>query len=195
VRDNQKYIQLFGDVAIPLLGFFLWNWTLYFIILFYLLDYMGSEIISHVKSNRVVEFNHLKKAEWVKSGIISFVLLIAAIFLIHLGMKTIMPDINFQAEILKFWSLKDMGIEQGYFLLPLIGLVIYMRYKVEFVLPKKYKTTKVREIWKVHNQAHFVILSGAALLGTLAYFVVFPEIIYVLTLVLFAGAFQLIKKK
>lgn len=143
----------------------------------------------------MIEFNQLKKAEWLKKGILSFVLLIASIFLIHLGMKTIMPAIDFQAEILKFWKLKDMGIEQGYFLLPLIGLVIYMRYKVEFVLPKKYKTTKVSDIWKVHNQAHFVILSGAALLGSLANFVVFPEIIYVLTLVISAGAFQLIKKK
>lgn len=194
MQGNQKYIQLLGDVAIPLLGFFFWHWSLYFIILFYLIDYLGSEIICHVKSKKVVDHAKLKSTEWLKRGLISFFLMLAAVSLIHLAMKTIRPEINFLDEAVKFWNYKDMGIEQGYFLVPLIALVIYMRYKVEFILPKKYNTTKIAQIWKTHNAAHFVILSGAGLIGGLSNFLVFPEMVYVLSMVFFAGAFQLIIK-
>jgi len=31
-------IQLLGELAIPLLGYFLWNWSLFFILAYYLID-------------------------------------------------------------------------------------------------------------------------------------------------------------
>jgi hypothetical protein len=194
VRGNQKYVQLLGDVAIPLLGFFFWNWGLYFIILFYLLDYFGNEVICHFKSKKILDYQKHKRSVWLKNGIISFFLMGLSILLIHLGMLELMPEIDFKREVIKFWNYKDMGIEQGYFLVPLVALVIYMRYKVEFIIPAKYKTVQLNQIWKSHNAAHFVILSGAALIGGVSTFVVFPEIVYVLVLVLSAVTFQLTKK-
>lgn len=194
MQANQKYIQIVGDVAIPLLGFFLWNWSLYFIILFYLLDYFGSEIICNMKSKKIIQFQKRGQFEWLKMAIFSLFLFIAGVFLMHLAMKTILPEIDFRKEIINFWTYKDMGIEQGYFLVPLVFMVNYLRYKVEFVMQAKHKTTSLKQIWKNHFTVHFAILSGAALFVGLSTFVVFKEIVYVLGLVLASGTFQLRKQ-
>ena len=56
MRIQPKYIQILGDAVIPLLGFFVWNWNIYFILLFYLLDLLVKEVVIHFKSNRIVKF-------------------------------------------------------------------------------------------------------------------------------------------
>ena len=122
MRINVKLIQLFGDALIPLLGFFWWGWSLYFIILFYLIDYLSNEIFRHIKSRKIVTYQKVKNSKWLYKGLISATLLLGSYVLIHFAMRTIHPDINFTKEIVKFWTYKDLGIEQGYILLPLIDL-------------------------------------------------------------------------
>ena len=55
MRVNQKYVQSFGDALIPILGYFFWNWNLYFIVLFYLLDLIASEVFMYFKSKKILQ--------------------------------------------------------------------------------------------------------------------------------------------
>ena len=63
MKLNPKIIQVAADAAIPLMGFFLWDWSLYFILLFYLLDLLASEIIAHLSARKIREYNGQKKRE------------------------------------------------------------------------------------------------------------------------------------
>ena len=56
MRINPKYIQLVGDAIIPILGFFFWDWNLYFILLFYFLDMLTKEVLLHLKSNKINQY-------------------------------------------------------------------------------------------------------------------------------------------
>lgn len=194
MRFNPKYIQLIGDALIPLLGFFWWNWSLYFIILFYLIDYLSNEIFLHVKSKKIVSVQKVKITPWIKNGWLSTVLLIACFVLIHFAIRSIHPEIQFTKEIYKFWMYKDMGIEQGYILVPLIVLVGFQRYKLEFIAANKHNTSNLIHLWKSHLTAHYLVLGSASLIIGLSTFIVFPEIVYILGIVAFSSVYQLTKK-
>lgn len=194
MRLNPKYIQLIGDALIPLLGFFWWNWSLYFIILFYLIDYLSNEVFLHVKSKKIVTVQKVSTSDWVKNGWISAFLLISCFVLIHLAIRSIHPEIQFTKEIYKFWMYKDMGFEQGYILIPLIILVGFQRYKLEFIARNKHKTSSLNNLWIPHLTAHYLILGSSSLIIGLSTFIVFPEIVYILGIIAFSCTYQLTRK-
>lgn len=201
-RLNPKYVQLVGDAVIPLLGFFLWKWNLYFILLFYFIDMITKEVLLHVKSNKINVFtnNPLNKNRrndktlWIKYGSISLTLFIFVLLLIHLSLPSIMPNFNASVEIKNFWFYKEMGIEQGYVLVPLIAFMGITQYKVEFILPANFTRITIRDLWKSHIQAMLVILAFTGLTFGLVKFLTIPEWIFVIGIVVFSSVYQLILK-
>jgi hypothetical protein len=194
MRFNPKYIQLIADALIPLLGFFWWNWSLYFIIVFYLIDYLSNEVFLHIKSKKIVSVQKVKTSDWKINGWISAILLIACFVLIHFAIRSIHPEIQFTKAIYKFWMYKEMGIEQGYILVPLIVLVGFQRYKLEFITANKHKTSNLSHLWKTHLTAHYLVLGSASFIIGLSSFIVFPEIVYILGIVAFSSIYQLTRK-
>ncbi len=193
MRVNVKYLQLITDAIIPLLGYFFWHWNLYFIVLFYLLDYLAYEVFSHVKARKVSSLKQ-DNSTWLKLGIVSIVLFVLNSVLVQINMKSLVPTIDFTKEIIAFWNYKDMGIEQGYFLLPLIVIAGYQRYKMEFLMTGMFQKITIRQIFLKDIQAQLIAFGFIALTFGLSYFIVFPEIVYVLGIVLFTGIYQLLRK-
>ncbi|MEN9999406.1 MAG: hypothetical protein RI922_2396 [Bacteroidota bacterium] len=193
MRVNVKYLQLVTDAIIPLLGYFFWHWNLYFIVLFYLLDYLAYEVFSHVKARKVSSLKQ-DNSSWLKLGIVGIVLFVLNSVLVQITMKSLVPTIDFTKEIIAFWNYKDMGIEQGYFLLPLIVIAGYQRYKMEFLMTGMFQKITIRQIFTKDIQAQLIALGFIALTFGLSYFIVFPEIVYVLGIVLFTGIYQLVRK-
>jgi len=190
---KQKLIQLVLEGLIPLLGFFLWDWSLYFILLFYFIDLAASEFIMHLKSRKTIRYkNHIgEKKRWLKWGIISSVLFLFSLFVIHLAMFFIVPGIQFCTEVYDFINYEEMGIKQGYILIPLVLLLSYQQYKMTFLMPARFRNTDIQSLWKGHIIATIAIIAFAGLSLGIAQFVLFPEIIYVLGIVFFSSLFAL----
>jgi hypothetical protein len=194
MRVNLKYFQLITDAIIPLLGYFFWHWNLYFIVLFYLLDYLAYEVFSHVKAKKVTSLKKEQNNKWLKLGMISAVLIVVNVVFVHITMKALVPTIDFTKEMLAFWKYKDMGIEQGYFLLPLIVIAGYQRYKMEFLMTGLFQKITIHQIFTKHIQAQLIAFGFIALTFGLSFLIVFPEIIYVLGIVFFTGVYQFFRK-
>lgn len=193
MKLNPKYVQLFGDALIPLLGFFLWNWSLYFILLFYFLDLFSSEIIIHLKSKKTVTFKGATglKDEWLKWGITSVVSLSFAIIMIHFAMYFIVPGIDFFKEAVDFWNYEEMGIKQGYILLPLVFLVSYQQYKMMFLMPGRFRNNILAFMWKKHVTPLLLIIAFAGICLGISWFYHAPEILYVLGIILVTTLYKL----
>ncbi|MCH2223213.1 MAG: hypothetical protein MK066_00495 [Crocinitomicaceae bacterium] len=184
MKINPRYIQLVGDAAIPLLGFFIWDWSLYFILLFYFIDLLMSEVLMHVKSSKIIVFQgEEQRSSWIYQGAISLLILLAGITAIHGAMAQIDLGIDFQDELIAFWSYTELGIQQGYILVPLIAFAGYQQYKLTFLMRAKYRTAEVRNIWKRHHITLILLLSSAGVALGLSFFVTLPEMIYVLLIV------------
>jgi hypothetical protein len=193
MRINPKIIQVAGDALIPLAGYFWWEWNLYYILLFYFLDYISNEIFLNVKSKKIQISQNTPPKIWIKNAIISSFLLIFTVLCVHFAMLQISPGIQFTDELLHFWKYKDLGIEQGYILVPLIFLVGFQRYKLEFVATAQFKKVQMKELWKQHIIVHFTILAFSCTVIGLSAFIVFPEIVYISSLILASSVFQLLR--
>ncbi|MEJ6582830.1 MAG: hypothetical protein QNL61_05880 [Crocinitomicaceae bacterium] len=193
MKLNPKYVQLFSDALIPLIGLFLWNWSLYFILLFYFLDLISAEIIVHLKSKKTVAFqsmNRLKK-EWLKLGATSFLFLVLAIIVIHFAVYFISPGINFKIEALAFWNYEEMGIQQGYLLLPLVFFVSYQQYKMTFLMAGRFRNAHLISLWKRHITPLLLITAFAGICLGISWFVNIPETIYVLGIIALSTLYKL----
>lgn len=189
--NRQSLLQLFADAFIPLAGAFLFDWSLYFILLFYCLDLIASEFIIHLKSKKVVEFSGISKKRWLKNGLGSGVLVALAITLIHVSIYYIQQGIDFEKEFFDFMMYEELGIPQGYVLIPLVVFSAYQLYRMNFLMPAKFRTLQLDEIWKPHFQSLVVILFGALVTIGLSQVIVFHDWVYVISIVAISSAYQI----
>ena len=192
---NPKIIQLIGDAVIPLLGFFWWNWSLYFIVIFYLLDYLSNEVILNLKSKKITTYQEIDSKIWIQKASLSFLLFFLGIVLVHLSMKMLHPQIDFYKEFIQFLSYKDIGIAQGYFLIPLIALVGFQRYKMEFLMPARFKTQTIPTLWASHFKMQFILIGCVAFTIGFQSLIALPEIVYIIGIVVVTSVYQLLERK
>jgi hypothetical protein len=198
MKLNPKVIQILGDGILPLLGFFYWNWSLYFILLFYFLDLITKEVLLHLKTNKVKIVQHhnessFNKKWWLKGGL-SFFILVLSTVLIHITIHIIHPEFSASKEIIAFLTYTELGIPQGIILVPLIVFMGYVQFKNEFIKPKRYLTLKFEFLWKQHFTSNLMILAGAGLGLGISYFIVIPEWFYVISIVIVSGVYQVRSK-
>ena len=73
------------------------------------------------------------RLNWMKYGLVSLFIFLSILFLVQLSMPAILLNFDAVSEIKNFWFYKEMGIEQGYVLVPLIAFMGFTQYKVEFL--------------------------------------------------------------
>jgi hypothetical protein len=191
MKTKVLYIQLLGDALIPLFGFFVWNWSLYFILLYYILDLFLNELLAHLKARKVYISNGsgLKKS-WLGYGTFSFSLFVAVVFLIHVAVYFLHREINFSSEAQAFWNYEELGIKQGYVLLPLLAFVAFQRYKMEFLYTGLFQRVKMRELWLKHLQQFPVLFAACGLAIGVNYFVQVDDMIYLVAIVILNGFYR-----
>jgi hypothetical protein len=187
-----QYIQLAGDALIPLLGFYLWDWSLYFILLFYFADLIIGEVFTWVRSEKLRKAREGRmKTQAVIAAGFSAAFLVSSILLMNIAIRFLHPDLIIVNELIAFWTYKEMGIEQGYVLLPLLILVSYQQYKLEFVLNGRFRTQTIRELWGQHVRNRTVLMSVSGIAASLLYFFNIPDVWVLWTVILCTGLYSL----
>lgn len=195
MNKRMRYIQLALEAAIPVLGFFVWNWSLYFILLFYFLDLFASEIVMHLKARQVVlHQGKTQQKAWLSGAVMSSALLVFVILAAHAAVYHMHPEINFVHEIAAFWNYEEMGIPQGYMLAPLLLLMSFQQFRFEFMMPARYRTTTMKALWKPHYRALLLVALGALFAVGLSMVPGIPEVVYVSSIVAGASAYSLLVK-
>jgi hypothetical protein len=193
MRVNLRIVQVLADATIPILGYFLWDWGLFFIVLYYLLDLIVSEIFMHLKTREIRKFRSGSMTESMRYIAAGIFLVATTLLLVRLFILQTHPQTDVVKEVIAFWSYKDMGIAQGYLLIPLVIFVGYQRFKTEFLLPKKHETTLIEALWRSHLKSLVLLLTSVGMITGIAYFIVFPDWIYLALLLSSTSAYQLLR--
>jgi hypothetical protein len=141
-KNTTIIIQLIGELVIPLLGFFLWDWSLLFILLFYLLENLFFSYF-RIETVREIKKQILKKDQPRNSKILfkSLILWLIECVLVHLFILLIYPNQSLPKEWIKFFMYQDLGIPQGIILLPLLYFASKIKMKQDvFVSLKNLKS-------------------------------------------------------
>jgi hypothetical protein len=190
-----KVIQVLLEATIPILGIFLWEWSLYFIILFYILDLFADHVFLHVKSKRVVKENSSAGKGWSRYGIGAGVLLFLSLLLAHFTVLNTHPGIDFLIEIKNFWTYEELGIQQGYVLLPMLFFAAYQQYKMEFLLPARYRSMDMQTIWLPALRSFYLLFAFTSLAFGLSFWVNWSDTVYVLAIVMISSLYKLLELK
>ncbi|MCE3296753.1 MAG: hypothetical protein K0R65_2467 [Crocinitomicaceae bacterium] len=193
---NQKRaqaIQIISEALIPILGYFFWNWNFYFIALFYLLDLLANTGFLYLKLNK---FRTAATPAQITLHSAFYLLSLAGIALLGILISgQLIPGFDLEEQSINFIMLEDLGLPQGFLLVPLVVYTAYLQYKMEFVLTKKHEHGSAPVLLKKHSLGMLVSL---AFLGTgfgLCLLVKIPELAAVLTLIALTTAYSFFIKK
>lgn len=180
---KQQLIQAIGELVIPLLGFFWLGWDLYFILLFYLLDLIATEVFYQLKLSRIHNFQQSKTSFLAQYSTIGLVVVI--VVLSHVMLHKVYSDLVFQDAFIDFLAYEEDGIPiaQGYLLLPLIIFGNYQQYKMFFLLPNRFRTLPGKLLYHSRRNALLAALAGIALITAILFFTLIPELIILLLFV------------
>lgn len=183
---NQTLIQAIGEAVIPLAGFFFFGWDLYFILLFYCIDLIITEVFVFLKARKIVQFKNKSSKVispyLVKNGVVVVLLIV----LMHLCVYFIQAGIDFQQAFITFIMYEEAGIPvpQGLLLLPLVFLGNFQQYKLFFLVPAKYRIKQLEQIYRLRTYALLIGIVGAILALFLSITLALPQIIFLILLVI-----------
>ena len=186
--QRNKLILLLGDVIIPILGYFFWNWGLYFIFLFLFLDLLSYNILYYYKHRKIQRFRNqpIKTGQIVGHfGILSITT--ALVFIGYSYLFNAIQETTYTTEMVAFFFYKDMGFAQGYILLPIIILTALMTYKTEFILHGQFAKQSIPQLFMSYlrdNLAALCLLGFFLLLFALN--VLAPAVYFYLGIALYA---------
>lgn len=186
--NKQKEIQAISETLLPLLGFFFFDWGLYFILLYYFIDLFANELFLQLKINKIKSFNpkiiNLKKQ--IGQLLLHLLLILLIILGASFGAQQITPTLNFQNEIISFLAYEEAGIPipQGYIILPLVLLGNYQLYKMNFLMRGLYRVIQPIQLYQSRRRALIIGVIGCVLGIMLTYFFVLNEVLLLLLIVL-----------
>jgi hypothetical protein len=182
VNRIERISSLLGDVALPLFGYFFWNWNFYFILLFFMLDQISRVIFLPQR----LKLTEIIKSEKNKIFFRQLSLLIIELLVIHAAVFLHQKNINFTKEFVSFLSYEDMGIAQGIILVPLIIASELMRIKNE--LKMGIVGGKQLQIMNLNKRNSFLRIGFFALLVGIQSFFPLPETALVFSFLGFVAA-------
>jgi hypothetical protein len=161
----QKVTPLIAEAILPILGFYYWDWSWYFILLFYIFDVIAKEVIVNLQANKIYKTQGGKDTLkiWKRSVLTSVVMGFIVFILLHILQYLRYPSFSVAEEITAFLGYEEMGLPQGLILLPLIGLNVWMQYKMNFLKLNLHLKMKMSEMWSQHIHYRLFILSIVAL--------------------------------
>lgn len=182
-----RIIQALGEAVIPILGFFYFEWSLYFILLFYFIDLLATEVFLLLKVKRILKFKSIKKVppRLKLFAFLNFSLIIGIITGVHVIMTYLYPGISFKKEFVNFLMYEEAGIPipQGFILLPLVVFGNYQQYKTMFLMPKLFQFQNWKELFYSRQRALIISIVGIILGTLLSVYTPLPILVYLLAIV------------
>ncbi|RYM35972.1 hypothetical protein ERX46_02960 [Brumimicrobium glaciale] len=185
--NRLKLVNAISEAVIPILGLVFFEWGIYFILLFYFIDLIATEVFVYIKVNKIIQFQKINFPFSLRYGRLIFnsILMFLVIIISQIAVYFIVPGIDFPKQIVAFLSYEEAGlpIPQGYILLPLVILGNYQQYKAMFVKTGAYQIQSWKNLIFSRRKALYIAIAGGILAIGLANLIALPGFVYVLVIV------------
>jgi hypothetical protein len=196
---NLKQSAIFQTVleaALPLAGYFYWHWDTSFILLFYLLDWILFLAINSVKAKKRFAYSGLvtEKKHAFRTLLLGSAFLFATCFIVILNMQLLQPSFHFTDRVIAFLMYEDIGIAQGYVLLPLLLLNGISVYKQQFIRPELYKYLTMGQLINESSKQGLLLLACAGLFFGVSLFMQLPEEILLFSTIIGTTGYRIVER-
>lgn len=170
-RLQNPFVQQYAiEILFPILGFYFFEWSLFMIGLFYLVDQLSAELVYFRRLWWVNKHSSNSRSKlFILEPILVFLLLfavqliaLATLWRWKLSAGDWSADTGLLEEFVRF------GADELWFLLPVVILVYHLKDTFTFYMPRRYLTMHLRKMINSHHLLNVLIL-----LGTTAFVSVF----------------------
>jgi hypothetical protein len=187
MHPNQRKIQAMGEVIIPLLGYFVFDWDLFFIGIYFVIDLLVTEVFVQLKYAKVIQYQSIqlngKKWLLLHGSTTLLAAVIVALFIVF--SKVYYPMLDLTASFIDFLAYEEAGIPipQGYILLPLVVLGNFQQYKLLFLKTQRYRMANIELMSKLRQRALLLIVAFLCFFSALSGWFALPEPLVLLVFV------------
>ncbi|WP_107039415.1 hypothetical protein [Brumimicrobium mesophilum] len=185
--NRLKLANAIGEAILPILGLLFFDWGIYFILLYYFIDLVVTEVFMYIKVNKIVQNQKINFPFSTRYGrlIVNSAIMFLVIIISHFAVYHIVPGIDFPYQIIEFLSYEEAGlpIPQGYILLPLVLLGNYQQYNTMFIKTGLYQRQSWKNLIFSRRKALYIATGGSLLAIILSILIPIPGFVYVLGIV------------
>ncbi len=174
---NAIIFQTGIEALLPILGYFYWSWDASFILMFYLIDWLLFWVLTLFKARKRIDFsgNEVEKQVAVKHLTIAFCCILSTSLAVFFTLPNMHTDFSWTERIWAFLSYSDMGIQQGFILIPLMILSGYLTYKQQFLLPQLFRKYPVNQFTQESVKQGIILSFAFGITFAVSYFVQIPD--------------------
>jgi len=136
---NPKVQQYGLEILFPIAGYFFWNWSLLIIVVFYLLDFLASQLLYFRRLFFIQKQEDLIK--WRLPLSVGLFLILYFVVLKCITVSSIFINYN---SIKPYDELMLFAKEELWFLFPVILLSYFMMDKMFFYMPRRFMNHKTK---------------------------------------------------
>lgn len=188
--------QTLIEALLPILGYFYWKWDASFILLFYLIDWLLFWTLSLFKARKRIQFsgNIPEKQLAGRHLSVAFLCILSTSLAVFYILPNIHTTFSWTERIWAFLSYSDMGIQQGFILIPLMVLSGYLTYKQQFLLPQLFRKYPVTYFTRESVKQGIILSLVFGLVLLLSNFIAFPDEVLLFGTVLGVVIYRLVNR-
>lgn len=190
------FLQTAIEALIPVLGYFYWKWDASFILLFYLIDWILFWVLSLVKARKRIGFsgNETEKQLAVRHLGIAFLCILSTSLAIFFTLPNMHTHFSWTERIYAFLTYNDMGIQQGFILIPLMAFSGYLTYKQQFLLPQLFRKYPVSWFTRESVKQGIILSLVFGMVLAVSFLVRFPDEVLLFGTVLGVVVYRLLSR-
>jgi hypothetical protein len=174
-----------GDVIIPVLLFYVWNWDLHYILLFIYIDLIAALFMAFLKEQKIKRVQENKSSVGLLGTFMFyFIYVCSGIALFELGIVQLYPDMSLSKSLWNFLWEVELGIPQIALLIPLLFLVNFQQYKLLFIRTQQYRVMPLKLIQITHKSQWLLFLASSVIFFSLSFVIQAPLDVFLIILLL-----------
>ncbi|MNE17524.1 hypothetical protein D3C80_1105090 [compost metagenome] len=164
--------------------------------MFYLIDWMLFWALTLFKARKRIDFsgNEAEKQVAVKHLALAFLCILSTSLAVFFTLPNMHEGFSWTERIWAFLSYSDMGIQQGFVLIPLMVLSGYLTYKQQFLLPQLFRKYPVSQFTREGVKQGIILSLAFGIVLALSYFIRIPDEVILFGTVLGVVIYRLITR-
>jgi hypothetical protein len=188
---NPKIQQYILEILFPLLGYYFWNWSLLIIIVFYLLDYLGAQLLYFRRLYFIQKYQNMTTWWLLPLSVTSFS------FFFFVVLKVLSSSFLFMdyGSVKPYDQLIVFAKDELWFLFPILILTYYMMDNFFFYMPRRFMNYKPKK-YLLKNIASNALVTMFVIFGVYINSIVeIKTIVIILIIIMVKFMFDFLIKK
>jgi len=164
-RLRNPFVQQYAiEILFPILGFYFFDWSLFIIGVFYLVDQLSAELVYFRRLWWINKYSPKPKSKFfVLESVLSFGVLYGVQLVVLMTLwQWKVADGNLDLDMGLMEEFIQFSIDELWFLFPMVVIIYHLKDTFTFYMPRRYLSFHLRRTINFRHLLNVLILAGAS---------------------------------